>query len=274
MGADTVSAAIAAAVEDEDVVAIIFRIDSPGGSYVASDVIWREVNRVRDSEKPLIVSMGNLAASGGYFIAAPAYRIVALPGTVTGSIGVVGGKFVLAGLWDKLGVEWDGVQAGAHADTWSATQPFSEDGWAWLNASLDRTYGDFTRKVADGRGMSLDGVLDAAKGQVWTGEDAQKFGLIDELGGFYRAVQLAREAAGLPAHEAVGLKIFPERRDPLRALIEAVLRGPYYGAEIAVLAEQLARLGRVLAQITEAFDATTSDPQGRTLMAPSVVSER
>ncbi|MCH7795209.1 MAG: S49 family peptidase, partial [Proteobacteria bacterium] len=113
MGADTVARAIRDAVEDEDVKAILFRIDSPGGSYVASDVIWREVQRARDKEVPVIVSMSNLAASGGYFVAAPAHRIVAQPATVTGSIGVVGGKLVLTGLWDKLGITWDGVKAGA-----------------------------------------------------------------------------------------------------------------------------------------------------------------
>ena len=192
MGSDTVAGAIADAIDDESVEAIVFRIDSPGGSYVASDTIWREVRRARDLNKPVIVSMGNVAASGGYFVAAPAAKIVAQPGTVTGSIGVVAGKFVLNGLWNDLDVTWDGVQAGGNAGIWSANKPFSPNEWTKLQAFLDMVYGDFTAKVAEGRDLTEEQTRAAAQGQVWTGSDALERGLVDSLGGYSQALALAR----------------------------------------------------------------------------------
>ena len=151
MESTAVAKAIRDAVDDTGVRAIIFRVDSPGGSYVASDTIWREVQRARDLGKPVIVSMGDVAASGGYFVSAPATKIVAQPGTITGSIGVAGGKVVFAGLWNTLRLNWDGVKAGANADIESVHRPFSNDGWARMQEGLDRVYADFTQKVAAGR---------------------------------------------------------------------------------------------------------------------------
>ena len=260
MGSDTVAQAIADAIEDPDIEAILFRVDSPGGSYVAADTIWREVQRARELGKPVIVSMSGLAASGGYFVAAPAHKIVAQPGTVTGSIGVVAGKFVLSGLWDRLEISWDGVQAGDNANLWSSNQRFDEEGWRRLNSRLDATYADFTGKVADGRGLSADAVDAAAKGQVWTGEAARDLGLVDELGGLRRALALAAEAIGAEPDE-LRLEDFPERRDPWDALLQDVLGGTLGGAKLAVLLDRLARLSETLGPLLAAQDQLTADPR-------------
>ena len=199
MGSDTVSAALRAAVKDERVRAIVFRVDSPGGSYVASDTIWREVVCARDAGKPVIVSMGAVAGSGGYFVACPADVIVAEPGTITGSIGVFGGKAVTAALTDKLGVSYGAVQQGRNALMYSTHRTFDANELERLDAFLDHVYDDFTGKVASGRNMSQDDVHAVAKGRVWTGADAAERGLVDTLGGLRDAVRIARERADLPA---------------------------------------------------------------------------
>jgi protease-4 len=270
MGADTVAAAIADAVEDSEVEAIVFRVDSPGGSYVASDAIWREVQKAREAGKPVIVSMSNLAASGGYFVAAPAHKIVAQPGTVTGSIGVVAGKLVLSGLWDKLSINWDGVQAGANANFWSMNQDFSPETWAKLQRFLDRTYEDFTGKVAQGRGLDRDQVLQVAKGQIWSGEDALKLGLVDELGGLDRAFELALDAAGLPADAAHQIQVFPERPDPIEQLLRDALGGNIEGLGAGALVRALARVTRAVLPLVEAWEQIGADPRSRAVQAPEL----
>lgn len=270
MGADTVSKAIRDAVADEEVEAIVFRVSSPGGSYVASDVIWREVREAREAGKPVIVSMGDIAASGGYFVAAPAERILAQPGTVTGSIGVVSGKMALGGLWDKLGVAWDGVQAGENAEMWSPHQPFDEAGWSRLETMIDAVYEDFTGKVAEGRGMERDAVLAAAKGQVWTGEDALARGLVDELGGFARAVAVATEAAGGAPGARPELRRFPAARDPLRAVIEDTFGAGVDGGVVGLI-YRLALLVRTLEPLAEAAASLGPEPRGIQLRAPDLV---
>ncbi|MEP7024825.1 MAG: signal peptide peptidase SppA, partial [Actinomycetota bacterium] len=198
MGADTIGAALRAATADERVRAIVLRVNSPGGSYVASDTIWREVVRARGAGKPVVVSMGDVAASGGYYIAMAADAIVAQPGTVTGSIGVLSGKPVLGELLGRYGVSTDTVAQGSHAAMFSTNHPFSEDEWALVNNWLDHIYADFTGKVATGRGLSPERVHELARGRVWTGADAVANGLVDELGGLDRAAELARSRAGLP----------------------------------------------------------------------------
>ena len=199
MGSDTVSAAIRAAVKDERVQAIVFRVDSPGGSYVASDTIWREVVCAREAGKPVIVSMGAVAGSGGYFVACPADVIVAEPGTITGSIGVFGGKAVVAGLTDKLGITYGAVAQGRNALMYSTHRSFDANELERLDAFLDHVYDDFTNKVASGRNLTQEDVHAIAKGRVWTGADAAERGLVDTLGGLRDAVRIARERAGLPA---------------------------------------------------------------------------
>jgi protease IV len=215
MGSDTMTAALRAAAADHRAKAIVLRVDSPGGSYVASDSIWREVVRARESGTPVVVSMGDVAASGGYFIAMAADTIVAEPGTITGSIGVLAGKPVVSDLLRRAGVSTDLIREGAHADMFSTTRPFSEDEWDRINTWLDHIYADFTSKVATGRGLSAEQVQDVARGRVWTGADAAANGLVDKLGGLSTAAALARQRAGLP--DAAPLRLYP-RAHPLDRL--------------------------------------------------------
>lgn len=216
-GSETIGAAFRAAIKDARVKAIVLRVDSPGGSYVASDAIWRHVLLARRRGKPVVVSMGRLAASGGYFVAMGADAIVAQPATLTGSIGVLGGKVVTAGLRGRLGVSQESVAGGEHALMYSANRPFSDGEWERMHAMLDRAYDDFTTKVAEGRSLDRSGVEDAARGRVWTGTDAKERGLVDELGGLERATELAKQHAGVAPDAEVAVKVLPRPR-PLERL--------------------------------------------------------
>lgn len=224
MGSDTVAKALRDAVEDEKVKAILFRVDSPGGSYVASDTIWHETKRAREAGKPVVVSMGDVAGSGGYFVAMAADKIVAQPGTITGSIGVLAGKMLTRELWAKAGISWDEVHNGTAATMWTGLSDYEPEQWARFQAALDRIYVDFTSKVADGRGMTRDAVHGIAKGRIWSGSDAKRIGLVDEVGGMGTALRLAREAAGLAPDAEIELKLYPEPRTPLQVVM-ANLRG-------------------------------------------------
>jgi protease-4 len=225
MGSDTVTGAFRAAIADEDVKAIVFRIDSPGGSYVASDAIWQEVVRARKAGKPVIATMARVAGSGGYFVAMAADKIVAQPGTITGSIGVLGGKMITRDLWgDHLGISFDDVRIGANATQWSSLHEYSDAEWKRFQALLDRIYDDFTSKVAEGRKLPKEKVLEIAKGRIWTGEDAKAIGLVDELGGFPKAIALARTAAGIPEGEKAKIVLFPPPKTVEQAVVDA-LRG-------------------------------------------------
>ncbi|MEU0569866.1 signal peptide peptidase SppA [Nonomuraea sp. NPDC005983] len=217
MGSDTVSAALRAARRDEHVKAVVFRVDSPGGSYVASDTVWREVVLTR-RVKPVIVSMGDVAASGGYFVSMAADVIVAQPGTLTGSIGVFGGKPVLSELLERIGITSEQVAEGANAGMFSTTRAFSPEQWERVNAWLDRIYDDFVGKVAQCRELTRDRAHELARGRVWTGADALSGGLVDELGGLDDALGLARKRAGLADDAPV--RSYP-RLNPLERL-----RGP------------------------------------------------
>lgn len=250
MGSDTVTAAFRAAIQDDDVAAIVFRVDSPGGSYVASDAIWRETVRARDAGKPVIVTMGNVAGSGGYFVSMWADKIIAQPGTITASIGVLGGKFVTAGLWEKLGLSWDEVHTSAHSTMWTGTRDYSPSEWARFQAWLDRVYADFTAKVAEGRGMTQEEVHEIAKGRIWTGEDALEIGLVDELGGFHAAFRAAREAAGLEADDAIRVRVYPRPKSAFEVLFDEGGESSEPSAQVAValrlleIARPAARLAR------------------------------
>jgi protease-4 len=244
MGSDTVSAALRAATADHRAKAIVLRINSGGGSYVASDTIWREVVRAREAGKPVIVSMGDVAASGGYFIAVAANTIVAQPGTLTGSIGVLGGKPVTRSLLERAGVTPDSVTDGAHADMFSASRPFSEEEWAKVNAWLDRIYDDFTHKVADGRDMPVERVHEIAKGRVWTGADAADKGLVDQLGGLDTAVALARRASGLA--DSAPLRSYPRTR-PLDRVRPPENSDDYAAAGASLLVESWGPVWRLAA---------------------------
>jgi len=218
MGSDAVVDALREAIDSDQVKAIILRVDSPGGSYVASDTIWRETRRASEAGKPLVVSMGNLAASGGYFVSMSAAGVVAQPGTITGSIGVLGGKLITTGFWDKVGVSWDEVHTSANSTMFTNTQAYDEQGYARFQAWLDRVYQDFTAKVADGRGIPHERVLEIAKGRVWTGSDALELGLVDRLGGVHEALALVREKLGLEADAELRIRRIPAKRTPFELL--------------------------------------------------------
>ncbi|MGI9179534.1 MAG: signal peptide peptidase SppA [Longimicrobiaceae bacterium] len=219
MGARSVSAAFRKAIADRSVRAILFRVDSPGGSYVASDTIWRETVRARQAGKPVIVSMGNVAGSGGYFVAMSADRIVAQPSTITGSIGVLSGKMLTRELWEKLGITFDEVEEGGHATMWTSLRDYSPEEWQRLQDALDRIYEDFTARVAEGRGMTREQVHEIARGRIWSGTDARRLGLVDELGGMSTALRLAREVAGIAPDADVHLKVYAEEKPFLKRLL-------------------------------------------------------
>ena len=252
MGSDTVAGAIRAAAEDKDVKAILFRVDSPGGSYVASDTIWREVVRARQAGKPVIVSMGNLAGSGGYFVAMAADKIVAEPGTITASIGVLGGKMLTSGLWDKAGLSWDEVHQGENATMFTGTHDFTPAEWGRFQAWLDRVYMDFTGKVAEGRKLPKEKVLEIAKGRIWSGQDAKNLGLVDELGGYDTALKLAKKAAGVPESDDVKIVVFPRPKTFYQSVIER--RGPDNSDKEAV-GQTLARILQMVQPVARQLDA-------------------
>jgi len=211
VGSETLTSAIRAAREDAEIEAIVLRVDSPGGVAVAADVMWRELD-LASAEKPLIVSMSDLAASGGYYIAAPADVIVAHPGTLTGSIGVYGGKYVAGETLEKLGVNVEVVTDGTHADLFSPTTQFSDSARQAVQAQIDDTYERFLQVVADGRGLSRDQVHQIAQGRVWTGRQAYDNGLVDELGGLHRAIEIAKTEAGIAAETPITLVTYPQPR--------------------------------------------------------------
>ncbi|MFZ0687094.1 MAG: signal peptide peptidase SppA [Terriglobales bacterium] len=257
MGSDTVAGAIRAAAEDKDVKAIVFRVDSPGGSYVASDTIWREVVQARQAGKPVIVTMGNLAGSGGYFVAMAADKIVAQPGTITASIGVLGGKMLTSGLWDKVGLSWDEVHQGENATMFTGTHDYTPAEWGRFQAWLDRVYVDFTSKVADGRKLPKEKVLEMAKGRIWSGEDAKKLGLVDELGGYDTALKLAKKAAGVPEGDDVRIVVYPRPKSIIQSVMDR--RGAENSDKEAV-GQTLARILQVLQPVARQLDAVGIKP--------------
>ncbi|HYJ68853.1 MAG TPA: signal peptide peptidase SppA [Nocardioidaceae bacterium] len=207
-GSDTVVAALRQATESDHIKGVVLSVNSPGGSYVASDAIRHAVLGVRAAGKPVVASMGTVAASGGYFVSMPADRIVALPSTLTGSIGVLAGKIVLRQTFDRLGITREAIGSGPQATMFSPTVPFDEEQVGRLDAWLDEVYSDFTHKAAEDRGLEWSVLERQARGRVWTGADAHQHELVDELGGRQRAVQLACELAGL-ARDQIRLQSVP-----------------------------------------------------------------
>ncbi len=217
-GGDTIAAALREAVADDDVSAVVLRVNSPGGSVTGSETIWREVVRATEAGKPVIASMGAVAASGGYYVSMAADEIVANAGTITGSIGVVTGKLVSRQLKDKLGVGSDSVRTNANADAWSSNERFTPQQQAHVEAEADLFYADFVQRVADGRGLAVAAVEEVARGRVWTGADARERGLVDELGGLRTAIDRAKVRAGLEPETDVRIVNYPGSsvRDMLR----------------------------------------------------------
>lgn len=209
MGADTVSQALKDAAEDPEARAIVFRIDSPGGSALASDVVWRATQEARKM-KPVIVSMSDVAGSGGYYIAAGANRIIAQPGTLTGSIGVVMARPNIRGFLGRIGVSTETITRGKFADLDSTITPLTDDSRQKLVAEIDRIYEVFVSRVASGRKMPVERVKDIGRGRVWTGAQAKENGLVDDLGGFLAAILAAKEAAGIEADREVELSYYPQ----------------------------------------------------------------
>ncbi len=219
MGGDTVSEALIAASKNDKVKAIIFRIDSPGGSATASDQIWDAVIKAKDAGKPVIISMGQYAASGGYYVAAPADKIIAMPTTVTGSIGVVGGKVVLRDTLAKVGYNIEAIELGGEfSSAYSAFEPWSQGNRQAMYDSMEDIYVDFTSRVAEGRGLSIERVREIARGRVWTGTQAKEIGLVDELGGFMKALEIAKDLAGIDADTKVQIRVFPREKSDMEKL--------------------------------------------------------
>ena len=275
MGSDTVAGAIRAAADDKDVKAILFRVDSPGGSYVASDTIWREVVRARRAGKPVVVSMGNLAGSGGYFVAMAADKIVAEPGTITASIGVLGGKMLTSGLWDKVGVSWDEVHDGDNATMFTGTHDYTPAEWGRFEAWLDRVYVDFTSKVADGRKLPKEKVLEMAKGRIWSGQDAKNLGLVDELGGYDTALKMAKKVAGMAESDEVKIVVFPRPKTLFESVVSS---GGRDNSDKEGVSETLARILKVVQPVARQLNAAgienKDEDQDDVLRMRAVLSNR
>src|SRR5271168_3511889 len=219
MGGDSVASDIRAARTDSSIKAIVLRVDSGGGSVVGSEVIRREVE-LANQVKPVVVSMSDVAASGGYWIAAPARKIVADPGTITGSIGVLIGKFNVSGLYTLLGMSTDSVATSDNATMFSAQQNFTPAQRAYIQKSLNDTYADFTKGVAQGRKMTVEAVDKVGKGRVWSGAQAKELGLVDELGGLDRALEIAKQLSNIPAGESVHVVRYPEEKSFFQQFFE------------------------------------------------------
>lgn len=219
MDASTIAEAFFNAAEDKDVKAIIFRINSPGGSPVASETI-RHALIVAKKSKPVFVSMGEVAASGGYWVAMDADHIVASPATITGSIGVISGKFVTSEMWKKLGVKWETLYTSGNAQMWSMLSPFDEKGRDRVNALMDETYQAFLSGVSTARKIPQEKMPDIAKGRVWTGEQALKLGLVDELGGMSTTALAVKNRLNLAATDVIELKPFPSEPTPVEFMIK------------------------------------------------------
>jgi protease-4 len=220
MGGDTIAQGIRDATEDDDVKAILFRVNSPGGSALASDQILDAVKKAQKAGKKVVVSMGEVAASGGYYVSLSADKIFAHETTITGSIGVLSGKIVTAGSWALLGIDLKAIGVGKNALFDSSVTPFTPEQWAAFNKGVDQIYNDFTAKVAAGRKLPLEKVREIAKGRVWSGADAKARGLVDEFGGFRAALEATKALAGLPADAEINLKSYPKPKSPFEEIAE------------------------------------------------------
>lgn len=260
MGSETISEAIKKARLDDNVKAIVLRVNSPGGSALASDVMWREVVLAKQA-KPVVVSMGDVAASGGYYISCAANKIFASPNTITGSIGVFGMIPNMQGMFkNKLGITTDTVNTNKHADILTVFRPLTAEEKNIIQMSVEKIYDDFITKVAEGRNLTKEQVDEIGQGRVWSGEDALKIGLVDELGGLSDAILAAKELAGLDVHR---VKEFPELPDPFEELMkglsgqgEEVLIRNFLGEEY-IYYKQLKNVKKqrgILAKMPEEFE--------------------
>jgi protease-4 len=260
---DTVGQALLDAAEDPEITAIIFRVDSPGGSPLAADIIWRAAERAKENGKPFIASVSNMAASGGYYVLAGADLIVAPPGSLVGSIGVFVMRPVFAGLLEKLDINVETMTRGEFADVLLTSQPLSERGRERLMTEILALYDVFVARVSEGRGLTVEQVDAVGRGRVWTGIQAKERGLVDELGGLRTAVRLANEAAGLDADADVALVPYPAPRSLADQIAEALQQ------RIAAAAAPL-RLTGLAASVASLLEAL---PAGEPLMISPLVVE-
>ena len=264
VGSETLINAIRSVRDDKSVRAIVLRIDSPGGSALASDAIWRELVITRE-KKPIIASMSDLAASGGYYIAMPAHAIVAQPATLTGSIGVVMGKIIFAGTYEKLGVNIESVSDGRYAEIYSPIRRFSDEERRKIEQQMSTFYDRFVEKVAQARKTTAERIDKVAQGRVWTGRQAQQLGLVDDLGGLDRALMLAKEQAGISLDEEIELIFYPRQRNLLELVSASLVGGSagipaslawvskYQGLNALIASLDLFRRGEPLALMPYVF---------------------
>jgi protease-4 len=271
MGAESIVEYIRQIRADRSIRAIVLRVDSPGGGSTASDVIWRElmISKSGERARPLVVSMSDLAASGGYYIAMAGDVIVAQPGTLTGSIGIYTGKFVTAGSLGKLGANIEATSDGKHAQIYSPDRPFTPEERAKVQESMQAFYDQFVEKVAESRHTSPEKIDQVAQGRVWTGQQAKQVGLVDQLGGLQEALAVAKQRARIPADEEVQVIVYPPRRTFYEVLSEsfaapaersaadsiALLLGPRDRKALGALLvpSRLFRPGEVLAHMPYVF---------------------
>jgi protease-4 len=259
IGSDTMAKALKDAAADKTVKAIVLRVDSPGGSGLASDIIWHAVENAKQ-KKPVVVSMSDVAASGGYYISAGAHKIIAEPSTITGSIGVVAGKPVVKGLYDWLGISNEYVLRGKNAGMFRETEKFSDTERQKFEEWINTTYYDqFVPKVARGRNKDAEYVDSVGQGRVWTGAQAKERGLVDEFGGLERAVEVAKDLAKIPSDKGVQRVIFPYPRTFLQELLSGGGEDPNTQSEqqravIAAMPEDLRRAFRYLALLDRMKD--------------------
>lgn len=219
IGSESLSRTLKEVREDSGIRAVVLRVDSPGGSGVASDAIWRETRLFREANRPLIVSMGDVAGSGGYYIAMAADAIVAEPATITGSIGVISGKFNLRGLYeDWLGIHRDQIKRGENADLFSDYTGYTDAQRETIRRQIASFYKDFVHKAAEGRGKKDEEIDLIGQGRIWTGEQAKEIGLVDELGGLRKALEIARRKARIGEHDRVSIEMWPRRKGFFQSL--------------------------------------------------------
>jgi protease IV len=245
LGSETMVEYLRKVRADDSIRAVVLRIDSPGGSAVASDIIWREIMLTRE-KKPVIASMSDVAASGGYYIAMPAHAIVAQPATLTGSIGVVLIRFVIDGTLDKLGINIETVKQGQYADIFSPVRPFTPDERKKLRDLMQATYDTFVEKAAAGRNTTPERIDAIAQGRVWTGKQAKELGLVDELGGMDRALQIARERAKIAAGTEVELVVYPPKKSLFEVVSEPLGRSDSSATLTSLLGVRNARAAETL----------------------------
>jgi protease-4 len=257
LGSTTIIEALRKANDDKQVVAIVLRIDSPGGSALASDLIWHETQVIK---KPIVASMGDVAASGGYYIAMGADEIIAAPGTVTGSIGVVGGKLAVRGLFDKIGVTTETIQRGKNSGLFAMSGRFTDSERAAVMETMEDIYRQFTAKAAAGRKLPVEQLRDLAGGRVYSGRQAKENGLVDKLGTLHDAIASAKVLAGLDADAAVRIEVLPEPTSILDSLFatsdgEKEVR---LGNTLESLSPELMSVARKANRLRAVFDRPTA----------------